>query len=119
MSLSYQEKSICGSLIATLVVYGRYFLFGGGLIETIVLLVVIQILCQIAIAVLARPEPRDERDRLIEMKGYRVGYLLLVTGIIACMTVGLRPTVDALLLALVVAETGSSITQLYYYRRGV
>lgn len=118
MNLSYQEKSTWGSLVATLAVYGVYFGSGarGSLIGTIVLLVIVQIVCQIAIAVVARPEPRDERDRAIESKGWRNGYVLLVTGTLVCM---LAPTARSLLLALVVSEVAKSASQLYYYRRGL
>jgi hypothetical protein len=121
MNLSYQEKSIWGSLVATLLVYGRYFASGahGGLVGTIIVLVVIQIVCQIAIAVADKPQPKDERDRLIDAKAYRTAYLILVTGIILCMNIVAAPTVNAMLLALVAAETVKSVTQLYYYRRGV
>jgi hypothetical protein len=119
MNLSYQEKSIWGSLIATLIVYVRYFASGShGLIGTIVALVVIQIICQIAIAVASKPEPKDERDRLIDAKAYRTGYFLLVAGMIVCMNIGINLGVNALLLALVTSEIGKCITQLYLYRRG-
>jgi heme/copper-type cytochrome/quinol oxidase subunit 4 len=122
MSLSYQEKSIWGSLIATILVYGRYFASGShGLVGTIVALVMIQIIFQIVIALADKPQPKDERDRLIEAKAYRIGYLLLVTGTIVCMGYGFQsgPTINALLLALMASEIGKSATQLYYYRRGV
>ena len=120
MNLSYQEKSIWGSLIATLIVYGRYFAAGShGLVGTIIVLVIIQIVCQSAIAIVSKPEPADERDRLIAAKACRNGYFLLVTGVIACMNIGINLGVNALLLALVVSEIGKSITQLYLYRRGV
>ncbi len=121
MGLSYQEKSIGASLIATLLVYGRYFASGSNdsLVGTIVLLVVIQIVAQIAIAVAYRPEPKDERDRLIEARAYHVGYLMLVTGAVLCMNIATKPSVNALLMAVVAAEAGKSATQLFYYRRGV
>lgn len=119
-NISYQEKSISAALIATLVVYGSYFASGAhGLIGMIVVLVVIQIIAQIAIAVASKPEPKDERDRLIEAKAYRTGYFLLVTGVIVCMNIGINLGVNALLLALLAAEVGKSITQLYLYRRGI
>jgi hypothetical protein len=118
--ITYQEKSIWGSLIATLIVYGHYFASGShGLIGTIVVLVVIQIVCQSAIALASKPEPTDERDRLIADKACRNGYFVLVTGVIVCMNVGINLGVNALLMALVAAEIGKSITQLYLYRQGV
>ena len=120
MNLSYREKSIWVSLIATLVVYGRYFALGGQghLIGTIILLVIIQIVCQVVIAIASKPEPMDERDRLIDGRAYKCGYFILVTGMITCMNIGVRAPVSALLLALMGAEAAKSIAQLYYYRRG-
>ena len=44
-----------------------------------------QVLLQSAIAVFTRNKLTDERDRLIELKGYRAGYLTIVT----LMVVGL------------------------------
>jgi hypothetical protein len=35
------------------------------------------------------------------------------------MNIVVSPTVNALLMALVASEAGKSITQLYYYRRGI
>jgi hypothetical protein len=121
VNLSYQEKSIWGGLIATLVVYGNYFASGskGNLIGTIVVLVFIQIAYQIALAIASRTEPKDERDRLIEAKSYRAGYFLLVAGIVLCMNIAVAPSVRALMMALVAAEAVKSVTQLVYYRRGV
>jgi len=123
MSLSYQEKSIWGSLLATLIIYGRYYASGAhsGLIGTVIALIIVEIVCQTVIAVAHRPEPKDERDRLIAARAYRVAYLILVTGVltILCVSEAIRPTANTLFLALVVADVGKSITRLYYYRRGV
>lgn len=81
-SLSYQEKSLYGSLIAELVVYGPYFVLHhqnsvnkiAGMITAVV---VLQIVLQSLIAAFTRNRIRDERDRLIELRGYRAGYITL------------------------------------------
>jgi uncharacterized membrane protein len=123
MELSYQEKSIWGSLIATLLVYGSYFAMGakGSLAATIVALVIIEIVVQGALGIANRPAPKDERDRLIASKAYRFAYSVLVFGVltIAVISEVMRPTVKMLFLALVVADVVKSVSQLAYYRRGV
>src|SRR5208283_2495325 len=94
MDLSFQEKSILGSLLAMVVVYGYYFAavlrdtsepaFGGGsvarLIFAVVAIVVIEVVYQIVLALESKVEPKDERDILIECKAYRNAYFLLATG---------------------------------------
>lgn len=94
MDISYQEKSILGSLLAIVVVYGFYFAaalrhvaepeFGSGslgrLIFAVIAIVVIEIVYHIVLAIEQKPEAKDERDILIEGKAYRNAYLLLATG---------------------------------------
>lgn len=81
-SLSYQEKSLYGSLIAELVVYGPYFVLHdqnsvNKIAGVIAGVIVLQIVLQSLIAAFTRNRIRDERDRLIELRGYRAGYLTL------------------------------------------
>ena len=94
MDLSYQEKSILGSLAAMVVVYGYYFAsvlrdtsnpeFGGGnvarLVFAVVAIIVIEIVYHIVLALETKVEPKDERDVLIECKAYRNAYFLLASG---------------------------------------
>ena len=83
-NLSYQEKSLYGSLAAELFVYGPYFFVPvqnsvnkvAGMIMGII---VLQIVLQALIAALTRNRMKDERDRLIELRGYRVGYFTLAS----------------------------------------
>ncbi|SEG69356.1 hypothetical protein SAMN05421819_4340 [Bryocella elongata] len=89
-SLSYQEKSLYGSLAAELVVYVPYFLFHRansieGVATMILAIIVVQIVLQSLIAVFTRNRTTDERDRLIELRGYKTGYLTVVS----LMVVGL------------------------------
>jgi hypothetical protein len=98
--MSYQEKSILGSLAAIVVVYGYYFVsvlrdgggagFGGRLVGrlmgTVILLVIIEIVYHITVAVESLVlgsgvEPKDERDILIESKAYRNAYFSLASGV--------------------------------------
>lgn len=84
MSLSYREKSLYASLIAELVVYGPYFLFHrqnsvNKVAGMIVGIIVLQVILQSIIAAVTRNRTTDERDRLIELRGYRAGYLMIAT----------------------------------------
>jgi hypothetical protein len=139
MNLSYREKSIWGSLLAILIVYGSYFGdlfqrgrgFGGGsvsgLVMAVVAVVVIEVAYHIAISIMSRPEGKDERDILIEGKAYRVGYILLVSCVfMASWGLMLSPdkvrplaVVNLTLLCVVIAETSTFGAQLFLYRRGV
>jgi hypothetical protein len=88
--LSYREKTLYASLAAELLVYGPYFFLHqqnsvnkvAGMIVTIIAL---QTVLQLVIAVVTRDRMKDERDRLIELRGYRAGYLTIAT----LMVVGL------------------------------
>jgi hypothetical protein len=89
-TLSYQEKSLYGSLAAELLVYGPYFVLHrqnsvNKVAGMIVGIIVLQIILQSIIAALTRNRIRDERDRTIQLRGYRSGYLTLAT----LMVVGL------------------------------
>ena len=83
-SLSYQEKTLYGSLAAELVVYVPYFFLHAGnsvnkIAGMILAIVVLQIVLQSVIAAVTRNRTTDERDRLILLRGYRAGYLTLVS----------------------------------------
>jgi hypothetical protein len=144
MGLSYREKSILGSLVAMLAVYGYYFATLPGLdtrryfdaasttrlIAMVVAIVVIEVVCHVVIAASSHVERKDERDVLIEIRAYRVAYFLLATGVsllIGTMILSNPETLgisqfsmgNFLLLSMVVAETAKFLTQLFYYRKGV
>ena len=82
--LSYREKSLYASLVAELVVYGPYFFLHqqnsvNKVAGMIIAIIVLQIILQSVIAALTRNRVTDERDRLIELRGYRAGYLTLAS----------------------------------------
>ena len=90
IGLSYREKTLYASLVAELVVYGPYFFLHGRnsvskVVGMIVAIIVLQIILQSIIAALTRHRVTDERDRLIELRGYRAGYLTIAS----LMVVGL------------------------------
>jgi hypothetical protein len=83
-SLSYQERTLWGSLTAQLVVYLPYLFLNhensvnkvAGMIFSII---VLQIVLQSIIAAVTRQRIKDERDKLIQLRGYRAGYITLAT----------------------------------------
>ncbi len=82
--LSYREKSLYASLVAELVVYGTYFFFHrqnsvNQVAGMIVAIIVLQVILQSIIAAITRNRVTDERDRFIELRGYRAGYVTLAT----------------------------------------
>jgi hypothetical protein len=83
-SLSYREKTLYASLAAEIVVFGPYFFLHqqnsvNNVAGMIVSIIVLQIILQSVIAAVTRNRVTDERDRLIELRGYRAGYLALVS----------------------------------------
>jgi len=136
--MSFREKSAWISVISMSVIYGFYFwsvlrsgphdggFRFGGLLATIIALVVVQVLLTIAAAIFSPREakaPRDERDKLIELRSMRVAYAGLATGIaFACFFGAFNPPIlfgtNALLFILVTAEIMRSGCQIIQYRRG-
>jgi hypothetical protein len=139
-SLSYREKSLYASLAAELFVYGPYFFLHqqnsvNKVAGMIIAIIVLQMILQSAIAVLTRNRITDERDRLIELRGYRAGYLTIAS----LMVVGLamlwfHATVGHLRLdsrmvglhflsvffgMLVIADITKTATQIVVYRRAL
>lgn len=139
-TLSYQEKSLYGTLAADLLVYIPYFVYlmhhdnslsriGG----TIILLIVAQIILQTVIAIASRHRITDERDRQIAGLGYRNAYFALVGMILTGMgalwvhTVygPLNPNhmglhfLSVFLGMVVISEIVKIVTQLVAYRRSI
>jgi hypothetical protein len=139
-SLSYREKSLYASLVAELLVYGPYFFLHqqnsvNNVAGMIVAIIVLQVILQSIIAALTRNRITDERDRLIELRGYRAGYLTLAS----LMVLGLgmlwfHTTVGHLQLEhrmvglhflsvffgmLVIADITKTATQIAAYRRAL
>jgi hypothetical protein len=84
-TLSYQEKSLYGTLAADLLVYVPYLLYLmhhpttlTHIVGTIILLIVAQIILQSIIAIASRNRITDERDRQIAGLGFRNAYFALV-----------------------------------------
>lgn len=137
-SLSYQEKSLYASLAAELAVYGPYFALHrqnsvNKVAAMIIGIIVLQILLQSLIAAFTRNRNVDERDREIQLRGYRAGYLtiasLMVLGLAALWFHSAhgdfhleRPWVGLHFLSvffsmLVIADMVKTVVQIISYRR--
>jgi hypothetical protein len=100
MNMSFREKSIWISLIATLLIFGDYFLnvisLGvlpadaaktaalGLSLRALFLIIIVEIIFQGMLAVSNRKAAElgaDERDKLFEYKGNNFGYTVLVIGV--------------------------------------
>ncbi len=139
-TLSYQEKSLYGTLAADLLVFIPYFVYVlhhpntlMHIMGTIILLIVVQIILQIGIAIATRNRITDERDRQIAGLGYRNGYFALVgmilvgIGALWLHTVygPLNPNhmglhfLSVFLGMVVVSEVVKIVSQLVAYRRSI
>ena len=135
--MSFREKSAWISVVSMAAIYGYYFwsvirtrphghVSFGLLLATIVALVILQVVLTVAVAIVSPREanaPRDERDKLIELRSMRVAYTGLATGIVvACFFGAFDPPIlfntNALLFVLVATEIMRSACQIIQYRRG-
>jgi hypothetical protein len=83
-NLSYREKTLYASLAVEIAVYGSYFVLHrensvNAVAGMILSIIALQIVLQSVIAALTRNRMTDERDRLIELRGYRAGYFALAS----------------------------------------
>jgi len=139
-TLSYQERSLYGTLAADLLVYVPYVVYVmhhpttlSRIVGTIVLLIVAQIVLQTIIAIATRSRITDERDRQIAGLGYRNAYFALVSmiflgmGMLWLHTVygDLNPNhlglhfLSVFLGMTVISEIVKIVTQLVAYRRSI
>lgn len=135
--MSFREKTAWISVISMAGIYGYYFWTVvhagpqartgqfGGLLGTIIALVVVQVVLTIAVAVFNPKDaqtPRDEREKLIELKSTRVAYAGLATAIaLACFFATFDPPIlfnaNSLLFILVTVEILRSACQIIQHRR--
>lgn len=137
--MSYEEKSTVAMTTILVVVFGAYFTIVGtrlsdspardvaylGLMVPAVLALVV--LAAVTHAGIALAAPRDagvedERDRLIHLRGDRVGAFVLGTGVFGTLVLAAIRTdqfwvAQSLLATLVAAELATGLTRLALYRR--
>ena len=142
ISLSYREKSLYASLAAELFAYGPYFFLVihhpnsvNKVAGMIISIIVLQIILQSIIAALTHNRVTDERDRLIELRGYRAGYLTLASLMVVGLGLFWLHTIRGDILIdnrrlglhflsvffsmLVIADITKTATQIATYRRAV
>ena len=142
MNMSFKEKCIWTSLIITIIVFGYYFtrvfiilnqttsdsanlivLFIG----VVIVMIILEIVSHIILAIIYKKEVNensDERDKLIELKGIRISYWILIFGIfqaIVSLLMNKPPLMVAniILLFFVFAQIVGESIKLYYYRKGI
>jgi hypothetical protein len=138
--MSFREKIAWISFVTILVVFGAYFwnvadILGGGesrgafavQLGLLATFVVIQLVARAVVALQAPKEaraPKDERERLIEMRATAFAFPVLVIG--GLFSIGLIHftrsawiVAQHVLLAITVAYLVKSGLQILYYRRGV
>ena len=137
-TLSYREKSLYGELLADLAVFVPYFIYihmhhptMDVIAGAITLLILARLLLQGIIALATRNRLKDERDQLIRLRGYRVGYLTVIGFMLFGMaalwlhtTLGqINPAhmslhlLSVLVAVLMLAELVKTIAQIVAYRR--
>jgi hypothetical protein len=138
--LSYREKSLYASLLTELCVYGPYFFLHqhnsvNKVAGMIIAIIVLQTILQSIIAAFTRNRITDERDRLIELRGYRAGYLTIASLMVVGLgmlwfhaTVGHLPLDNRMMGLhflsvffgmLVIADITKTATQIVAYRRAI
>lgn len=136
MDLTFEEKSLWVLFLGLLGVYGYYFsmvlptdavnvmpqhkvLFA----MAVAYLVASQVVGHILIAIVDPRDETDERDRLIELKGTRVGSWVLAAGVFITLVVAVQTEgnflfTHVLLGSWVLSQLVEIGSQLYLYRRG-
>ena len=135
--MPFREKTAWIAVVSMTAIYAFYFWSVWqhrpetrfpylGLLETVVALVVVQVTLTIVAAIFAPTDakaPRDEREKLIELRAARVAYSGLATGVAcACFFGAFHPpivfNVNALLFILVTTEIMRCSYLIIQYRRG-
>jgi hypothetical protein len=140
LNLSYREKTLYASLAVELAVYGPYFIFHqqnsvAKVAGMIIAIIILQVVLQSLIAAFTRNRVTDERDRLIELRGYRAGYLTLASlmviglGLLWIHVVAGNHSMDGRMVGLhflsvffgmlVIADIAKTAAQILSYRRAL
>lgn len=138
--MPFEEKSVIATTIAMAIAYGLYFTvvtrwalttpapditYQPLMVLTVVLLVVMLVVGQVAIAVSKPAEAgeRDERDQLIDLRGGNLGGYVLAVGVFLALVLAMVRVdqfyiANVLLLWWVLAELTSGVAKIVLYRRG-
>jgi cytochrome b561 len=135
-NLTFQEKSLWSSLIASLVVYTLYYIniippIEGNMESEHIwqyfkyagLLIAIVIICEISIRINNKEEPEDERQKLIEMRAERISFYFLSIGIMVAIIVAMKVPgnfwfIQTITIISVLTDIINRIQQLRSFKRG-
>jgi hypothetical protein len=139
-TMSFREKSAWISLVSIALVFGVYFARILGLLPAawmrgnpfqlflllVASLVVLEVVLHLAIAMQSPRDartPKDERERLIDMKATRAAFPVLLVGTFAAIGTLHLPMnrldmAHVMLVSIVVAELTRFGAQVVYHRRG-
>jgi fumarate reductase subunit D len=137
--MSFQEKSAIAMTGALIIVYGAYFALVGGWLAAappdeivyqplmIVAIIPLAILAAVSHIVLALMNPKeadayDERDRLIALRGERIGGYVLAVVVFVALVLAMGQVhhfyiANGLLLGWVLAELTDNGSKIVLYRR--
>lgn len=137
--MTFQERSALAMTGILVLVFGWYFAlvigeiaklpareiaYQGLMVPVVILLVILAALAHAVIAIAAPSQAgsQDERDRLIGLRGQRIGGYVLATGTVAGLGLAMVQAdtfwiAQVLLGALVIAEITEGATKLVLYRR--
>ena len=135
--MSFREKTAWISFSSISVIYASYFWLAfhqrsqgsgpqvAGLVGTIIALVIVQVVLNVAVAIIDPRDakaPRDEREKLIDLRATRLPYAALAGSVTCACIFGAfnAPIIfktNALLFLLVIAEILRSGCQIIQYRR--
>lgn len=139
MSASFEERSVWIQLFGLALVLGGYSFVAGQMLSngiealpayaavfavSVVLLVAILVAGHVAVAIISRPDGRDERDRLIEWRAESLSGWIVATGVLGGITAMVFSvpnvwTAHVLLGSLFLSEITKLGLQLVFYRRGL
>lgn len=138
MSASFEERSVWIQLVAMILGLGAYFVVAGRMlaegvrempafamvfIVAVIWMVIFLIIAYALAALMAKPERRDERDRIIAWRSEYQSSWVVAVGVlagVACMVLGVGNvwTANVLLLGLAASEILGFVLQIIAYRRG-
>ena len=135
--MPFREKTAWIAVVSMTLIYAIYFWSVWqhrpetrfpylGLLDTVISLVVVEVTLTIVAAIFSPTDakaPRDEREKLIELRAARVAYSGLATGVAcACFFGAFHPpiifNVNALLFILVTTEIMRCTYMIIQFRRG-
>jgi hypothetical protein len=142
--MPFREKTAWISLVTMLAVFGAFYgsvaagrVAGFATVHLLILsvlaVIVLQVVANVVVASLAREDarsPKDERERLIELKATRIAFYVMIVAVFTAIFVLIHTPlmgrhVNAPEMALwvtggvILADVVKSAAQIVYFRRGV